>query len=108
MINKKPGSRTGLARVTFELPATVWAGQISLVGEFNNWDGQVTPMTQDRLDESWRATLDLEAGQRYRFRYLLDGSTWLTDRQADGCAANSTGTYDSVVDLTDFDQPTSL
>ncbi len=107
MINKELGSKTGLARVTFELPATVWAGQISLVGEFNNWDRQVTPMTQDRLDESWRATLDLEAGRRYRFRYLLDGDTWLTDRQADDCAANATGSYDSVVDLTEFDRPLS-
>lgn len=107
MINKELGSKSGLARVTFELPATVWAGQISLVGEFNNWDRQVTPMIQDRLDESWRATVDLEAGRRYRFRYLLDGDTWLTDRQADDCAANDTGSYDSVVDLTEFDEPLS-
>ena len=107
MINKELGSKTGLARVTFELPATVWAGQISLVGEFNNWDRQVTPMIQDRLDESWRATIDLEAGQRYRFRYLLDGNTWLADRQADDHAANSRGSYDSVVDLTEFDVPSS-
>jgi 1,4-alpha-glucan branching enzyme len=108
MISKELGSRTGLARVTFELPATVWAGQISLVGEFNNWDRELTPMTQDRLDESWRATIDLVAGRRYRFRYLLDGDTWLTDRQADDCAANSTGSYDSVVDLTEFDGPSSF
>jgi hypothetical protein len=39
MISKELGSKTGLARVIFELPATVWAGQVSLVGEFNNWDG---------------------------------------------------------------------
>jgi 1,4-alpha-glucan branching enzyme len=77
------------------------------VGEFNNWDHQVTPMTQDRFDESWRATIDLEAGQRYRFRYLLDGNTWLADRQADDHAANSRGSYDSVVDLTEFDVPSS-
>jgi hypothetical protein len=73
-------------------------------------------MSQDRLDESWRATLDLEAGRRYRFRTraaptprgpLLDGNTWLTDRQADDCAANATGSYDSVVDLTEFDGPLS-
>ncbi len=108
MINKELVSRTGLARVTFELPATVWADQISLVGEFNNWDRQVTPMTQDRFDESWRATIDLEAGQRYRFRYLLDGNTWLADCQADDYAANSRGSYDSVVDLTAFDEPSSF
>ena len=108
MIDKKLSTRSGQARVTFELPSTVWAGQISLVGEFNNWDGQVTPMIQDRLDESWRATVDLEAGRRYRFRYLLDGNTWLTDCQADDCAPNSTGSYDSVVDLTESDEPISF
>lgn len=107
MIKKELGWRTGLARVTFELPATVWADQISLVGEFNNWDHQVTLMTQDRLDESWRATIDLETGQRYRFRYLLDGNQWLADGQADDHAANSKGCYDSVVDLTEFDVTSS-
>jgi 1,4-alpha-glucan branching enzyme len=105
MIKKELGSKTGLARVTFELPATVWADQVSLVGEFNNWDDQVTPMTQDRSDESWRATIDLKAGHRYRFRYLLDGNTWLADGQADDDFANPRGSYDSVVDLTEFDVP---
>ncbi len=105
MIKKEPGSIPGLAHVTFELPATVWADQISLVGEFNNWDHQVTPMTQRGLDESWRATIDLEAGRCYRFRYLLDGDRWLSDCQADDCAATSTGSYDSVVDLTEFGEP---
>jgi 1,4-alpha-glucan branching enzyme len=105
MITKELGSSTGLARVTFELPATVWAGQISLVGEFNDWDEQVTPMTQDRFDERWKATIDLEPGQSYRFRYLLDGSRWLADGQADDHVLNDTGSYDSVVDLTDFGVP---
>ena len=108
MINKELGSTAGLARVTFELPATVWADKISLVGEFNDWDRRVTPMTQDRLDESWRATVDLEAGRRYRFRYLLDGTTLLADHQADGCAENPTGSYDSVVDLTGFEEPSAF
>jgi 1,4-alpha-glucan branching enzyme len=108
MIKKELGSRTGVARVTFELPATVWANQISLVGEFNNWDRQVTPMTQDRFDERWRATVDLEAGQRYRFRYVLDGNAWLADRQADDYAVDSRGSYDSVVDLTEFDETSSF
>jgi 1,4-alpha-glucan branching enzyme len=102
MIKKELGSSTGQARVTFELPATVWADQISLVGEFNNWDHQVTPMSQDRSDERWKAVLDLAAGQCYRFLYLLDGNTWLADGQADDYAANARGSYDSVVDLTDF------
>jgi 1,4-alpha-glucan branching enzyme len=101
MISKELGSRRGLARVTFELPATVWADRISLVGEFNDWDHQITPMTQDRFDEIWRATVDLEAGQRYRFRYVLDGTTWLADWQADDYVENARGSYDSVVDLTD-------
>lgn len=68
----------------------------------------MTPMVQDRSDENWRATLDLEAGRRYRFRYLVDGMTWLTDRQADDCMRNTRGSYDSVVDLTESDNAPSL
>jgi 1,4-alpha-glucan branching enzyme len=108
MITKEPTGTNGLARVTFELPSTVWADQVNLVGEFNEWDNLVTPMIQDRADEHWRVTLDLEPGRRYRFRYLVDGDVWLSDRQADDHVANSQGSYDPVVDLTEFGQPLTV
>ena len=102
MISKEPVRGNGLARVTFELPSSLWAGQVNLVGEFNNWDRSGLPMAQDRSDGNWRVTIDLESGRAYRFRYLVDGQELLGDWQADGHLKNSQGSYDPVVDLTDL------
>jgi hypothetical protein len=71
-------------RVTFELPASLWASQVSVVGDFNEWSQSATPMTQAR-DGAWRATIDLPSGRCYEFRYRVDGQ-WRMDAQADQCA----------------------
>jgi hypothetical protein len=47
----------------------------------------------------------LKAGQRYRFRYLLDGKQWFNDWHADDYEDNAYGTSDSVVDLSEFGAP---
>ncbi len=91
----------GRVRVTFELPSNMWAEQVNLVGEFNDWDTTATPMTRNRTDANWRVSLDLEGGRRYRFRYLVDGREWLNDWHADDHVENPYGSFDSVVDLGD-------
>jgi hypothetical protein len=58
-------------------------------------------MTHSRSDANWKATLDLEVGRTYGFRYLVDGKEWLNDWRADDHVENPYGSYDSVVDLTD-------
>lgn len=102
MITKAPGTKQGWALVTFELPSSTWAERVNLVGEFNDWDTTATPMTRNRSDANWKATVELEAGKRYAFRYLVDGKEWLNDWHADDHVDNPYGSYDSVVDLTEF------
>jgi len=99
MITKGPGSRQGLVRVTFELPSTMWAERVNLVGEFNEWDTTAMPLTHSRSDANWGVTIELQSGRRYRFRYLVDGREWLNDWHADDHVENPYGSYDSVVDL---------
>jgi hypothetical protein len=70
--------------ITFELPASVWADHIFVVGDFNQWCATATPMCQDR-DGILRATIDLPWGARSEFRYLIDGQ-WQTDYHADSLA----------------------
>ncbi|MFC2031093.1 isoamylase early set domain-containing protein [Chloroflexota bacterium] len=77
MITKKPVENTALVRVTFELPSTMWAERVNLVGDFSDWDTTATPMTHNRSDANWKVSLDLAAGRRYRFRYLVDGKEQL-------------------------------
>ena len=101
MIRKTPIKGKGVVRVAFELPSTVWAERVNLVGEFNDWDTLSTPMTRERADANWRAIVELKTGQRYRFRYLVDGKEWINDWYADDFVENPYGSDDSVVDLTE-------
>jgi hypothetical protein len=98
MIYKIPTSQPGLVCVVFELPSCVWADRIVVSGTFNNWNERELPMHQDR-DGVWRARLELPLGQRYEFRYLIDGR-WQTDYHADGFTENGFGSHNSIVDLT--------
>jgi 1,4-alpha-glucan branching enzyme len=99
VIKKAPGDKRDQVLVTFELPASTWADRVNLVGEFNDWDTMATPMTRDGADAHWKTTVELEAGRRYRFRYLVDGKEWLNDWHADDYAENPHGPEDSVVNL---------
>jgi 1,4-alpha-glucan branching enzyme len=107
MIKKEPVAKKKLVRVTFELSSTLWAERVNLVGEFNDWDTAATPMTRSRSDANWKATIELKAGQTYRFRYLVDGKEWLNDWHADDHIENPYGSYDSVIDLTDSGESSS-
>ena len=108
MLQKVPIKKKGLVRVTFELPSSVWAERVNLVGEFNDWDTMSTPMTRERADANWKAIVELETGRRYCFRYLVDGKEWLNDWHADDFVENSHGSDDSVVDLTEVGEPPDL
>ena len=85
--------------LTFELPASVGAGSVALVGEFNDWSPDASAMTQSD-DGFFRITISLTPGHSYRYCYLIDGSRWENDWQADRYLPNLYGGDDSVVDLT--------
>ena len=94
---RKTYSKAGRScRVTFELPREVNAKTASLCGEFNEWSPSAHPM-MCRKDGRFSTTVSLQAGETYRFRYLLDGERWENDWAADGYAPNNFGTEDSVV-----------
>jgi 1,4-alpha-glucan branching enzyme len=101
VIGKEPIPGDGRVRVTFRLPHTTRADRISVVGEFNDWDTTATLMHYRSSDAEWTATVILEVGRRYRFRYLLDGKEWLNDWYADDYEDSPYGESDSVVDLSE-------
>jgi 1,4-alpha-glucan branching enzyme len=94
---KKSYTKTGRScRVTFKLHPEVEAEKVALLGEFNAWDEKSHPMKK-RKDGSYSVTLSLDAGQDYRFRYLLDGEQWANDDQPDRLVPNRFGGSDCVV-----------
>jgi hypothetical protein len=86
----------GTVDVTFTLPAEVSADTVALCGDFNDWSVQ-SVMLERGSDGSWGATVALEPGRSYRYRYLLDGRCWENDWHADRYMPNSHGGTDSVV-----------
>ena len=94
---KKSYSKTGRScRVTFKLPAENKATSVAVLGEFNSWSESAHPMAR-RKDGSFSTTLSLDAGQEYRFRYLLDGERWMNDNEPDAEVWNPFGGKDCVV-----------
>lgn len=85
-------------RVTFKLSEEVNSETAALCGEFNDWDVAANPMKKLK-DGSFSATVSLEAGQSYRFRYLLDDGRWENDWEADAYLPNDHGADDSVVEV---------
>lgn len=98
MITKINTAQKGFLHVIFELPANLWANQIFVVGEFNDWNEHSLPMEQED-DGIWRLELALPIGQRYQFRYRVDGH-WLTDNHADAVVATPYGTQNSLIMVT--------
>ncbi len=96
---KKSYSKTGqVCRVTFQVPAEVNAETVLLCGEFTEWDAAAKPMKRLKNGD-FSVTLSLPTQQSYRFRYLLDGTRWENDWQADDYAPNGFNGDDSVVTL---------
>jgi 1,4-alpha-glucan branching enzyme len=98
MIRKEQSLREGYVRVTFELPASLWAGQVYLVGDFNNWQRCTLPFQQAH-NGVWRVTLELPSHRCYEFRYLIDGR-WCSEYHADGSAATGRVGPNSIVETT--------
>ena len=96
---KKNYTKSGrFCRITFRVPAEIEADTAALLGDFNAWDAERHPLTR-RKDGSHSATLSLETGRNYRFRYLLDRDRWVNDDEADREVPNAFGTRDCVISI---------
>jgi 1,4-alpha-glucan branching enzyme len=87
-----------LCTVTFSLPkaGARSASSVHLVGDFNGWDKAANPMKRQK-NGTFAASLSLERGKEYQFRYLLDRERWENDWQADKYLRNEFGGDNSVV-----------
>lgn len=59
------------------------AGEICVVGEFNDWSHSANPLKRLK-DGSFSGMVEIPAGKEYRFRYLVDRQHWINEAQADG------------------------
>lgn len=99
MLAKTWNPERGRYDVTFDLPSELDIEQAAVVGEFNDWDENANPM--HKTDGRWSATVSIEPGRSYRFRYHLGENRWENDWNADDYVDNDFGGSDSVVHLPD-------
>lgn len=84
-------------KVTFTHPkeAVQDATKVYLVGDFNGWNTGATP--KRKKNGSFETSLDLEVGQEYQFRYLLNDHEWHNDWAADRYQNNPDTSSDNSV-----------
>jgi 1,4-alpha-glucan branching enzyme len=86
-----------VCKVTFTLPAEE-AKNVAVVGSFNEWNSEATPLKKLK-NGSFKGTVDLDAGNSYEFRYIVDGE-YVNELEADGLAWNDfAGTDNSILSL---------
>jgi hypothetical protein len=75
------------------------ASTVSVVGDFNDWDAQATPMTRTSSSGTWSVALRLPAGRHvYAFVVNSAGATkWVADPSAPLAPEDGLGAPNSVV-----------
>ena len=109
MIKKVYSKSKKVCKATFSLPkeAVKGAKKVALLGEFNNWNKSQPIELKKKKDGSFATTVELPAGRKYEFRYLIDGAKWENDWSADQYVPiNAFGIENSVVVAEVLDAPT--
>lgn len=87
MLKKQYLKSKPVCKVTFYTPEEIQAEEITLVGDFNEWDEEATPMTKMK-DGRFKVVLPLEKDNEFQFRYLVNGAEWHNDWEADKYVPN--------------------
>ena len=92
-MKKQIQNKTNRRRIIFSFNAPE-AGQVSLVGKFNNWDPAKHSMKNDG-NGLWTKTVMLEPGT-YEYKFLTD-ENWMLDTKNDFSCFNCYGTLNSLI-----------
>ena len=74
------------------------ASVVALVGDFNDWSADATPMRTEASGGLWTVTVPLEPG-RYRYAFLVDGDIWTPDPGAPQAVDDDFGRPNSVLTI---------
>ena len=87
-----------VCKVTFILAKEIAevANKVNLSGDFNNWDIESIAMKKAKSGK-FSASVELEKGREYQFKYLVDGIGWHNEKEADKHVRNEFHTENSVI-----------
>ncbi len=80
----------------FDLTLPSMAREVALVGDFNGWDENATPMVRRPNDGAWSAQVTLPPG-RHVYAFVVDGKKWLVDPLAPQVPDDGYGPANAVV-----------
>ncbi|MCX4808666.1 isoamylase early set domain-containing protein [Streptomyces sp. NBC_01214] len=80
--------RKDRTEVTFILPADIPPGDVSVVGDFNDWQPGVHTLTP-RKDGKRAVTVELPSESAHSFRYLAAGDYWFNEESGEQDGPNS-------------------
>ena len=72
------------------------ANAVSLVGDFNGWNAEATPMRPTSRAGVWSVTLPLAQG-RHLYAYIVNGTKWMADPGAPIASDDGFGHKNSVI-----------
>ena len=93
-------SPVGATPVTFVYQPQGAAATVTVAGSFNNWDTGATPLADPEGDGVWSVVVDLAPG-RYEYKFVVNGTQWITDESASEFADDGFGGKNSVVTVGD-------
>ena len=96
MLKKRFIKSRNTCKVTFELPKEIAAKSAAVVGEFNGWQADAAPLK--KVKGVWKTTVELNQGQAYQYRYLVNEDEWHNDWEADQYVPNNIDGDNSVVE----------
>jgi len=88
-----PKAEAGRVRFTVHAPG---AKAVSLVGSFNGWAKEATPMVIINGASLWAVDVSLKEGE-YTFMYLIDGARWVTPALAEDFVTDEFGQTNGIV-----------
>lgn len=95
MIKREISKKDKTVKVTFALPLN-GGESVAVLGDFNQWDPKKGKLVK-RANGTVSATVALEPGKSYRFRYLREDGAWLNDDEADAFEPNQFGSLDCII-----------
>lgn len=98
MLKKQYLKSKDVCKVTFYTAPELEAEEVYLVGDFNDWNEEATPM-QALKDGRFKVTVDLTKENTYQFRYLTNDTQWYNDSDADQYVPNPFSSENSVVEV---------
>lgn len=72
------------------------AEKVAVVGTFNDWNVEATPMTRE--GDTWKATVSLKPG-RHEYKFVINNTDWIADPSSKDSISDKYGSKSSIVEI---------